>query len=164
MAVSDYLTGLCNRTNMKQVFDKTVERAEQNTDIVCMLLFDLDSFKSINDQFGHDTGDQVLIKFARILQTAVSGKGVAFRIGGEEFAAIISAQSDLIILSLAENVRRATEKIIINEVPSDMNVSVSVGVATATPEKAVLNELMLTADRRMYQGKRQGRNVVIHKG
>jgi len=164
MAICDHLTGLYNRTTMSQLFGHISRQAEQNNEIVSMVLFDLDSFKSINDQFGHDVGDQVLIKFARILQSAISGKGMALRIGGEEFATIFSAQSDLIILSLAENVRRATEKIIINEAPSGMSVSVSAGVATSIPNQAVLSEMMVIADRRMYQGKSQGRNVVIHKG
>lgn len=93
-----------------------------------------------------ETGDHVLIKFARILQFAVVEKGFSFRIGGEEFAIIFSAQSNLIILSLAENVRRATEKIIINEAPSDMSISVSAGVVSALPDEAVLSKFMTIAD------------------
>ena len=164
MAVSDYLTGLYNRITIQELFDNMVEQAEYKGEIVSLVLFDLDNFKTINDQFGHEIGDQVLIKFARILKSAVSGKGEAFRIGGEEFAVIFSAHSDLIILSLAENIRRETEKIIINEASSEIRVSVSAGVATSLPDRAVFNELMETADRRMYHGKNQGRNVVIHKG
>ena len=102
--------------------------------------------------------------FAGIIAHRTKTHCDGFRIGGEEFAVIFSAHSDLIILSLAENIRRETEKIIINEASSEILVSVSAGVATSLPDRAVFNELMETADRRMYHGKNQGRNVVIHKG
>jgi diguanylate cyclase (GGDEF)-like protein len=164
LAVSDHLTGLYNRTMMNQLFAMTVSQAKQNNDKVSLVLFDLDSFKSINDQFGHDIGDQVLINFARIIQRAVAEIGYAFRIGGEEFAIIFSSDSDLVVLSLAENVRRSTEKLTINGVSAELSISVSAGVVTAYPDAADLNDLMMTADRRMYHGKNQGRNVVIHKG
>lgn len=164
LAISDHLTGLYNRTTLNHLFDKTVKLAEKNQEKLSLVLFDLDGFKSINDEFGHDTGDQVLIQFANILQQAVVDNGFAFRIGGEEFAVIFSAKSDLLILSLAENVRRDTEKIIITATQSNKSISVSAGVDTATPKEAVLSEMMKTADRRMYHGKNQGRNVVVHKG
>jgi diguanylate cyclase (GGDEF)-like protein len=128
------------------------------------VLFDLDNFKKINDRFGHETGDQVLIKFSEILQSSIEKIGVAFRIGGEEFAIMFATNSEIFTLSLTERIRQETEKIIIDETSSDLNVSVSAGVVTSQPNKAVLSEMMVPADRRMYQGKSQGRNVVIHHG
>ncbi len=164
MAVSDHLTGLYNRTMMSQLFDHAVSHAALKNEQVSLVLFDLDSFKSINDEFGHDTGDQVLIKFAQILQTAVADKGASFRIGGEEFATIFSVQSDLMALSLAENVRRSTAGIMLKETAPNRVVSISAGVVIAQPDQAMLSAMLATADRRMYQGKKQGKNVVIHKG
>lgn len=164
MANSDHLTGLFNRTTLNQLFKETVNQANNKHESVSWVLFDLDGFKNINDEFGHEAGDHVLIQFAQIIQHAVYDKGYAFRIGGEEFAVLFSAESDLMVLSLAENVRRNTEKIIIQNNPEDKKVSVSAGVVTERPHNAELNTMMKVADRRMYHGKSQGRNVVIHKG
>lgn len=164
MAVSDHLTGLYNRTTMSQLFKATIEQAQLTENTVSLVLFDLDNFKKINDRFGHETGDQVLIKFSEILQSSIEKIGVAFRIGGEEFAIMFATNSEIFTLSLTERIRQETEKIIIDETSSDLNVSVSAGVVTSQPNKAVLSEMMVTADRRMYQGKSQGRNVVIHHG
>lgn len=163
-AILDPLTKLYNRTALQPMFDSTIDKAVHKQEAISLVLFDLDNFKSINDEFGHEAGDQVLIQFAKIVQSAIKDKGYAFRIGGEEFAAIFSAQSDLMVLSLAENIRRDTEKIIIPDNLSEKTFSVSAGVVTQQPQEATLNELMITADRRMYHGKNQGRNVVIHKG
>ncbi len=164
MAVSDHLTGLFNRTAMNSLFEKTVKQAKRQQEVVSLMLFDLDRFKSINDQYGHDTGDQVLTQFAQILQSAVQDKGVSFRIGGEEFAVIYSATEESLVLALAESIRHATEQIHINSAPAPLSVSVSAGVVTAAANEAVLTDMFDTADKRMYQGKRQGRNVVVHDG
>jgi len=162
MAVSDHLTGLYNRTVINEMFESHVEQATENNEKVSLVLFDLDGFKDINDRFGHDVGDRALIQFAQVLQQTKAGRGVYFRVGGEEFAGIYSTQSELDVLLIVESIRGETERIALDHPPSKNIITVSAGVVIEKPEQAKLNQMMSIADRRMYMGKKQGRNVVVH--
>jgi len=159
MAIYDHLTGLYNRSMFSRIFNKYLLQFEGKP--LSLLLFDLDNFKSINDQFGHGVGDEVLQAFADIIKQQVVDKGVAFRLGGEEFAVILPALDAASAKPLAEEVRQLTEHISIDGLKTPLVVTVSVGLTSSMVEQANINSMLKMADKYMYEAKDQGRNRVV---
>lgn len=91
MANFDYLTGVCNR---RYFIDSVNDILKDTTNPMCMVMFDIDHFKSVNDRYGHDTGDTVLRTVSNTINTLLSADGLFARMGGEEFAAIIYKDLD----------------------------------------------------------------------
>jgi diguanylate cyclase (GGDEF)-like protein len=124
------------------------------------LLFDLDRFKSINDRYGHGTGDEILIAFCRLATSHLRPRDFFGRIGGEEFAALLPHTRPQDALSLAERVCTAfaaTPK----RVEADLvRATVSVGVAVSHDSTAEVGELLKLADQALYRAKGAGRNRV----
>lgn len=151
----DPLTGIWNRRAlfehgeaMGRQFDKTLP--------LTILLFDLDYFKSINDRFGHSQGDRVLIDFCERVQKFMPDRGIFARLGGEEFAAIVTLSEDEALLC-AEKIRQAVE----GSHPEGVNYTVSIGVASCKGNFHSVATLMVAADEALYQAKALGRNRVI---
>ena len=162
MAVYDKLTGLYNRTMLDRIFTKTLNDSQIQKNKIAFLAFDLDFFKKINDQFGHVIGDEVLIKFSNILTNKVPDNAYVFRLGGEEFAIIMSCDSDTVAKKLAETIRMKTEEIIIKQ-SQPLTITVSVGIAINDPEGADLAGMLKLSDKRLYQAKSLGRNKVVYQ-
>ena len=154
----DWLTGLYNRRFLARELARL--EAEGRATPLSLAVLDLDGFKSVNDDLGHDAGDQVLVRVAQLLSGAVRGSDVVVRSGGEEFVVLMPlTDSDsavtccLRICSLirAERWPIATEQ---------LTITASAGVATCVASQG-LNELIKMADRRLYEAKRSGRDRVI---
>lgn len=163
MAVFDHLTGLYNRSMISRLFDQAVEHSASDQQEISLVSFDLDRFKKINDQFGHAIGDEVLKRFSTMVLQQIPDDCSAFRLGGEEFLILLPKASKSVATSLAEKIRLATKNIIISGLPKDFFVSVSSGVITGSVHVAKLNSMLKIADRRLYQAKQQGRNIVINQ-
>lgn len=159
-AETDELTGLLNRRAFFAK-SKALIGKERGTDRpVVLLLFDLDHFKSINDRFGHGTGDRMLSLFAEIGDQAVRSTDLFGRIGGEEFAALLPGCEAETAEAIADRIRRdLSSKAILHE-GSRVVTTVSVGVASMTGRTADLDTLMARADAALYQSKRAGRDRV----
>lgn len=160
LAHQDPLTGLGNRRAFDEAFGELRARPERHGEQASLLAIDIDHFKSINDQYGHATGDEVLELVARIMRRNVRPLDRVYRIGGEEFVAILPSASVDQARGVADRLRRA---VAVTPFPVDdgtIDVSVSIGVAT-TDEACEQDALMERADAALYEAKKAGRNRVV---
>jgi diguanylate cyclase (GGDEF)-like protein len=144
----DDLTGLLRRNEFFRKLDEMM--APQGGDVAVILL-DIDDFKSINDSDGHVVGDHVLQRVSSVLQRCLRTGAVAGRFGGEEFVLAISASPERARV-LAEAIRRQIQR--------EVNVTVSVGVATARKAEWDVRRLVGMADQALYEAKHAGKNRV----
>jgi diguanylate cyclase (GGDEF)-like protein len=160
-ALVDTLTGLANRRHGEDALAAELLRAERFGGSVAFVLGDLDSFKSINDRFGHPVGDAVLVEFAGTLRESVREIDLPARWGGEEFGVILPGTDLEGAAHLAERMRTSFERrTILAPDGSAIHVTVSLGVA-AFPETAGGNEIVAAADAALYEAKRTGKNRVV---
>ncbi|EGP07209.1 hypothetical protein CSIRO_3217 [Bradyrhizobiaceae bacterium SG-6C] len=154
----DPLTGLLNRRGFSEATSRMIEREAKAGRPVTVMIFDIDHFKSVNDRFGHATGDEVLQVFANVVVASLRITDLVGRVGGEEFAALLPCAMDEALVA-AERVREAFEAsgVAIDDVP--LETTVSIGVAGG-PANTELEVLMASADTALYQAKRGGRNRV----
>ena len=154
-ASTDPLTGLANRRGMREAAPVVLNQARRSGAAVGLLLVDIDHFKTVNDTYGHQVGDEVLRDVAAAIRDCVRGEDVVVRMGGEEIA-VLTALPRSGLIALAERIRVAVVR--------DCAVTVSVGVAWSTPDGAdpdsVLKALTEAADEQLYAAKDGGRNQV----
>ncbi len=161
---SDGLTGIANRRHFDVAMDKEVRRAKRSGTPMSMLMIDIDSFKAYNDHYGHQQGDDILIKVAHALSGMLHRPGdLIARYGGEEFAVILPEMDADHTVQLAEKMRmRITDLAIPHEASDAGHVTVSIGVATHTADDpGDIAVLLGLADRALYIAKRSGRNQVV---
>ncbi|WP_462320847.1 GGDEF domain-containing protein [Halochromatium sp.] len=159
---SDGLTGLYNHAYMQELIDAELERATRYQRPLILVLFDIDHFKVLNDQYGHQAGDQILIQLAERCQSFSRNSDTLARYGGEEFLIILPESDREQGQQFAERLRKdiAQTPFIFGE--THLRITVSIGLAHwsglgAPPTKA---ELIRAADRALYRSKEQGRNRV----
>ncbi|HNQ91544.1 MAG TPA: GGDEF domain-containing protein [Alphaproteobacteria bacterium] len=161
-AMTDGLTGLANRKSFDAEIDRVLRDCTARKAVFTLLMLDIDYFKSFNDNFGHQVGDQVLRLVARTLKDGLKGKDFAARYGGEEFA-IILPDTDLSGAVIVGNALRkaVASKDVINRSTGKVlgRITLSVGVAEYASEKTV-EELVARADGALYTAKHNGRNQV----
>src|SRR5712692_332044 len=159
-ALIDGLTGLANRRHAEASLETELQRAERFGGPLAFVLCDLDSFKSVNDRFGHVAGDDVLRELAGVLRETVRVVDVAARWGGEEFALILPATDAAGGARLAERAREALEaRTILTQEGIPVRVTASFGVA-AFPEHRTGEGLVAAADSALYEAKNRGKNRV----
>ncbi|AYG95550.1 PleD family two-component system response regulator [Brevundimonas naejangsanensis] len=162
MAVTDPLTGLHNRRYMNGQLDALVARANRGGDPVALLVLDIDHFKSVNDSFGHDAGDEVLREFSVRLATNVRAVDLPCRFGGEEFVVVMPGTTLEDAHRIAERIRRdvgASPFRILGGEP--LGITVSVGVAATMGGDDTPASLLKRADEGVYEAKNSGRNRVV---
>ncbi len=156
-AVTDSLTGLLNRRGFNQALESAVARADRNGKSMAVLYIDLDGFKRINDSLGHEAGDAILCKVARLLETCMRPYDILARMGGDEFTALLDS------LDHTEDAAKVAEKLIelisVRHRIEDTEVTLgaSIGIATFPECGDNVEELLRAADMAMYEAKRAGR-------
>jgi diguanylate cyclase (GGDEF)-like protein len=160
-ALVDMLTGLANRRHCQDALAGELLRAARFGGSVAFVLGDLDSFKSINDRFGHPVGDAVLVEFAETLRECVREIDLPARWGGEEFGVVLPGTDLEGAARLADRMRTTFERrTILAPDGSPIRVTVSLGVA-AFPETSTGDDIVAAADAALYSAKRLGKNRVV---
>lgn len=157
LAGTDQLTGLANRRRFNEFFERELNRRQRQATPLSLLLFDLDHFKRINDQYGHEVGDLVLGEVARLTGGAIRRTDLAARWGGEEFVVLLPDTDQEAARQLAEKLRAT---IAAHDFPRVGKLTVSFGVTSLLAEESGDKGLFKRADQALYQAKAGGRNRV----
>ncbi len=157
----DWLTGLYNRRFLARELQRLGARTL--SDPVSLAVLDLDRFKAVNDRFGHDAGDQVLVRVSELLSGAVRGSDVVVRSGGEEFVLLMPGTDARAATVCCERVREVIRDERWDVLPGELEMTASVGVATCVSADE-LGEVVKVADQRLYEAKHAGRDRVVAGG
>ncbi|ADC89919.1 diguanylate cyclase [Thermocrinis albus DSM 14484] len=160
MAYHDSLTGLPNRRFFFEHAQILLENAKRYNLPLSLVMLDVDNFKSLNDTYGHQLGDAVLINLANILKSMVRHSDVPARLGGEEFGILLPNTPLEGAVSLAQRIRIAFEGSVVLHNGVEVYTTLSAGVATYTPDVKSLDELIRRADVALYRAKNMGKNRV----
>ena len=166
LALTDELTGLANRRAFDQALDREWKRTLREGSQISLLLLDVDFFKSFNDKYGHQVGDDCLRAIAITLRTALRATDIPARYGGEELAIILPSTDAPGAVEVAEKVRAAIEdlKFTPSQPEAGTSATASIGVATALARfggtTRMPESLLLAADTALYKAKREGRNRI----
>ncbi len=162
LALKDPLTLVGNRRYFQQALDRELTQARLSGDPLAFAILDLDRFKSVNDNFGHDAGDRVLTTFAAVLQRHLRGCDHVARIGGEEFAVLLPGAAPenalMIVERLCAGIRAKPIKV--ND-SQTIPVTCSAGLTSFTPERDDSATLLKRADQALYMAKNGGRDRVV---
>lgn len=161
--VRDRLTGVFNRSFLDERLLSEFSYAKRHKTPLTALFVDADHFKRVNDTHGHGTGDEVLKQIAGALSRIIRAEDVLARYGGEEFVVVVRGIAPAGVLALAERLRLGVEALRIRVAGVPLPVTVSIGVATQSPESeyAGVPELLASADAALYRAKEAGRNRVV---
>jgi len=164
MSQTDPLTGVANRRALIQALEKEYSRVRRHGHHLSVLMLDLDHFKQINDRYGHATGDSVLREFVRIVLPEIRDSDFFARMGGEEFAILLSESSLGSARKLAERLCGAVAAHTFDSPQGAFSVTVSIGVATIGDNDRSADHLLNRADLCLYAAKSEGRNRVRPRG
>jgi diguanylate cyclase (GGDEF)-like protein len=159
LATTDYLTGVANRRSAEQSLDQAISRAKRYQRNLSIILLDIDSFKQINDTYGHSAGDHVLIQLVQIIRTQLRSSDICGRWGGEEFIIIAPETSATQALLFAERLRAQVAS---QDIFPTGRFTASFGVSAMKPDDTVAS-LVKQADKALYLAKQNGRNRVEYQ-
>lgn len=160
MASTDELTGLNNRRAFFELGEQSFRQARRSGRSMAVIMLDIDHFKRINDTHGHQVGDRVLQALADTLRPLLREADILGRLGGEEFAVILSDTGLGPATAIAERLRRVIEAMAVEQEPEPIRFTASFGVAAGSAADLNLDRLLGEADQALYKAKRAGRNRV----
>lgn len=158
LASTDYLTGIMNRRMFNQISEHYFQTAQKDHLSLTLLLLDLDHFKKINDTYGHQTGDQLLICFVQTVKSLLRKSDIFSRIGGEEFAILLSQIDKQDAYLLAEKIRQAVENITIHYEGHHVYIRTSIGISQNKASDTSFDDIFSRSDMALYKAKQEGRN------
>lgn len=164
LSIRDSLTGLYNRRYLVEVATQHFEQARRHSRDLAVVMIDIDSFKQINDTFGHSVGDQVLAMMARLMLNTFRSSDVVARFGGEEFAIVQPETSLDRAVAACERLRIALAEFDWSQISPGLQVTVSVGIAVNEPEITGYQDQLRCADDRLLIAKRGGKNRIVIEG
>ncbi|ARN75116.1 diguanylate cyclase [Oceanicoccus sagamiensis] len=156
MAMRDQLTGLYNRYYLIDIASKKIASAVNHQSPLSIAVIDIDKFKSFNDQYGHEFGDEVLVEFAQLLESHCCANDVVSRYGGEEFVMLMEGSDLALSLEKSESLRRIASEL----KPKGISVTASFGVTTLRPQDDCFDDMFSRADAALFAAKTAGRNCV----
>jgi diguanylate cyclase (GGDEF)-like protein len=160
LAITDPLTGLLNRRYLEERFAQEIERSKRYQFPLSFVMMDIDGFKSFNDTFGHQAGDEVLRETAHCIRKSLRNFDVAARYGGEEFIVVLPETDVTSATILAERLRKAVEQHFARE-GSRHPVTVSIGVSSLSKALQNRHQVIRAADQALYAAKKRGKNCVV---
>jgi diguanylate cyclase (GGDEF)-like protein/PAS domain S-box-containing protein len=160
LATTDPLTGAYNRRQFMQRAQEEIDRSKRYKTPLTLLMLDIDHFKAVNDTFGHDAGDDVLKSLVSESLDLLRGSDIFCRLGGEEFAAILTHTAPEQGILAAERLRKALKALTVDTANGAVRFTVSIGVASLLQADLSLQQIMKKADDALYDAKTQGRDRV----
>jgi diguanylate cyclase (GGDEF)-like protein len=161
LAIRDPLTGLYSRTFMQNSLERELIQAERNNSPVSVVMCDLDDLSSVNDAFGRQAGDDVLVAFGSLLKRRCRRSDIACRHGGDEFLMVFPGMPVEVAERWAERIRAAMAAARVTRDSSSMQVTASFGVVTYPEHGQTWQELIAAADAAQYAAAAAGRNQVV---
>ncbi len=165
ISIKDALTGLFNRGHFNTILSKCINQSKRQDGIVNFAILDIDYFKNFNDEYGHQTGDEVLKRVANVLQSKANRKNdYCFRIGGEEFAIVFSADSKEKAFNFMLMIKNAIEDLEIRDTSNHLinNITISIGLTSQRASDIEnLKVLFEQTDKLLYLAKKNGRNRIV---
>ena len=163
MALTDSLTGLFNRRYLMVHMERQLARIAETKKPVATLIMDIDHFKAVNDTFGHDAGDQVLLEVAARTSRNLRNFDLVARYGGEEFVVILPDTEEDVATTVAERLRTsiASQPFVISGVEKEIRLTTSIGFTLSETGREPAGDVLKRADEALYAAKRDGRNRVV---
>ncbi|WP_051227434.1 diguanylate cyclase [Oceanospirillum beijerinckii] len=159
-ASTDALTQLLNRRAFLQHFDAQIEQYQRDKQPFTVAIMDLDHFKSVNDDYGHDIGDQVLRAFAEVVSSSIRQHDIAARWGGEEFVLLLPDLQEAQAFNILDSLRQNTSNREIVTEQGTLKVTVSIGVVQFSEALNNAEDTIALADKALYKAKDNGRNCI----
>jgi len=160
LAATDPLTHIRNRRSFFDIAEKYFSIAVRTKEKLSLMMLDLDHFKSVNDKFGHASGDEVLKEFTRIVKTQLRESDLIARYGGEEFVIVLANTGIEGAEKLAEKIRSATEANFLVTDKGEIQVTISIGLSELVESDTSLEEMLSRSDKALYLAKGNGRNRI----
>ncbi|MFZ6656739.1 sensor domain-containing diguanylate cyclase [Undibacterium sp. TJN19] len=161
LATTDSLTGIANRRAFLEHAEHIFKSCQRYQTNMTLLMLDLDYFKSINDKYGHQSGDQALIRFAETVKVELRDSDLFGRLGGEEFCILLQQATRAESMLVAERIRTSIQAILLTSTTGEpFSLTVSIGIATYRTEDDRLGRMLERSDKALYQAKSNGRNQV----
>jgi len=160
----DYLTGICNRRAIEDLATRSIAASRRHGVPMAMMIVDVDHFKRINDEFGHQAGDAALIETVQRIRDSLRSEDLVGRLGGEEFVAVMPSTDAASALAAAERMRCAFADRPMRIGERELLITVSIGVAVLDAQDQAYSQLLRRSDRAMYAAKTAGRNKVMLDG
>ena len=160
LAYTDPLTGLSNRRFFLEEMKRVIETARRYREPLSIMMLDVDNFKRINDEYGHDVGDMILKQLAEVIRKNTRSSDIAARFGGEEFIVALPKTDERGALMVAERIRQEFKKSKVQVDGKEIGTTVSIGIASFE-EGYDLDRLIKEADEALYEAKRTGKDKVV---
>ncbi len=160
LASTDPMTKLYNRRYFASTSKKIIGLAKRNKSEISIIIIDIDRFKNINDTYGHDAGDTVIIALAQELINNTRESDIACRYGGEEFTVLLPDTSISGARTVAENIRRNLENLTLGIKNKTINFTASIGISSILKKEKSVEKALKRADEALYEAKKNGRNRV----
>ena len=157
---TDELTSLYNRSQLFPTLEEEVQRTRRSERGFCLLMIDLDGLKAVNDSFGHHRGDEVLRLLGGVIRHSIRLVDTAYRYGGDEFLVLLPETDFAGAFVVAEKIRAGAEEVGLVAGGGELLTSVSIGLVSCPEDGTSAEELMIAADRAMYQAKALGKNQI----
>ncbi len=165
ISITDALTGIFNRRYFDQIVPKIINSAKRHDKLVSFAMLDIDKFKGYNDTYGHQAGDNALQEVAKVLKSSIHrADDYCFRIGGEEFAIVFSAEDKLKAFGFMNNIKERVEALKIENTSNDASkyLTISMGLTCKKGQDITdLASLFKATDKLLYTAKEKGRNTVV---
>ncbi len=167
----DTLTGVNNRRFLEQRLGEEIDRVQRSSEPLSCFFLDVDFFKKVNDTYGHQAGDQVLVAVANVIREQLRNNDVLARYGGEEFVALLANIDEAMAVDIAERIRKKIKSLAIEAQNEVISVTISIGSVTYKPAKRshlssteIGVDLIHQADEALYKAKNSGRDKVVSAG
>ncbi len=161
-SLRDGMTGLYNRRFLEEFIDKIMSQAQREKETYSVMMLDVDFFKKVNDTYGHDVGDRVIVEIGKVLKDNIRNADLAIRYGGEEFVVMLHNASDEGALEVAKKIHSAFASIIFDVGSGEtMQKTMSIGMAKFPTDGDTIWKCIKFADTALYKAKTTGRNKIV---